>query len=57
MLGNNKDYKTADKRARTQLAKHAKLMEDLMAKGMDRNTASAQALNLLENRQRNRRAK
>jgi hypothetical protein len=51
-LGTNRDYKTADRRARTQLAKHAKLMEELLADRdfypFDRHHASNHALAMME---------
>jgi hypothetical protein len=42
-LGNNRDYKTADKQARTLLARHAERMRDLQATGLAREEASRQA--------------
>ena len=50
-LGNNRDYKTSDRRARVQLAKHAFLTKRLQELyGMTREDASKQALKLLETR-------
>ena len=43
-LGTNRDYKTTDRRARKNLAKHAAIMQDLMAAGMDKEAASKEAL-------------
>lgn len=43
-LGSNRDYKTADRRARTQLAKHKEIMDKLISQGMTREQASATAL-------------
>jgi hypothetical protein len=48
MLGNNRDYKTSDRRARTQLEIHARRMKDLMAQGMTKDAASRQALAEME---------
>jgi hypothetical protein len=42
-LGNNRDYKTADRRARALLARHAVRMKELQATGMTREKASQQA--------------
>jgi hypothetical protein len=42
-LGENRDYKTADRRARTLLADHNARMDALIASGMDRDQASKQA--------------
>jgi hypothetical protein len=39
-LGNNRDYKTANRRALEQLAKHWELMKKYMAAGKDREEAS-----------------
>lgn len=49
-MGNNRDYKTSDRRARTALATHAKLMAELMAKGLTREAASAEAMRLMESK-------
>ena len=42
-LGTNRDYKTADRRARRQLATHYERMQALIAQGMSREEASKQA--------------
>ena len=42
-LGTNRDYKTADRRARKQLAIHFERMQALIAQGMSREDASSQA--------------
>lgn len=47
-LGANRDYKTTDRRARTLLAKHAEIMNRLIAEGMTREAASAEALKQME---------
>jgi hypothetical protein len=60
-LGNNRDYKTADRRARRGLAKHAARMNELVSQGMDREAASSQAFaemqRVREERAANRRAR
>jgi hypothetical protein len=47
-LGNNRDYKTTERRATRQLAKHTKLMDELMKAGMTREEASKTALKKME---------
>lgn len=47
-LGANRDYKTTDRRARKVLGKHAEIMNRLIAEGMDRETASREALKQME---------
>lgn len=47
-LGNNRDYKTSDRRARKNLKKHSELMEKLIKQGMSRNDASREALRMME---------
>jgi hypothetical protein len=47
-LGNNRDYKTSERRAFKNLAKHAKLMKELIAHGMTREQASTYALREME---------
>lgn len=42
-LGNNRDYKTTDRRARRNLCRHYKLMADYQAEGMSREEASQRA--------------
>jgi hypothetical protein len=49
-LGNNRDYKTADRRARALLARHAGRMKELQATGMARKEASQQAYRELPKR-------
>jgi len=46
----NRDYKTADKRARTLLARHAERMRELEAQGLTREEASEQAFRELSKR-------
>jgi hypothetical protein len=48
MLGNNRDYKTADRRARNRLAVHAELMARYISHGMSREEASKLALRHME---------
>lgn len=43
-LGNNRDYKTSDRRARKNLARHFTLMQGYIAQGMTREDASRKAL-------------
>lgn len=49
-LGINRDYKSADRRARTQLAKHQEMMHRLLAdfSEMTREDASRIALEIME---------
>lgn len=51
-LGNNRDYKSAERRGLKKLAEHAKLMEELMAHGADRALASRLALDEMEGRKK-----
>ena len=39
-MGNNRDYWTADRRARTGLKRHAEIMATLIEQGMERAEAS-----------------
>lgn len=48
MLGNNRDYKTADRRARKQLRIHAENMKQLMELGHSKEHASRIALQMME---------
>lgn len=47
-LGTNRDYKTTERRAISNLRRHAILMDQLKAKGMSREEASAEALRIME---------
>ena len=47
-LGDNRDYKTAGRRAVEQLAKHAELMKKYEAEGLSREEASRKALAEME---------
>lgn len=49
-LGTNRDYKTADRRARQQLARHKEIMDRLLRENpvMTRAAASDTALRMLE---------
>ena len=49
-LGVNRDYKTADRRARKLLAIHNEIMNSLMKNGMDREAASNEAMKCIEDR-------
>lgn len=49
-LGNNRDYKTTDRRARKALARHKEIMDRLISEGMEYLAASAEALRIMENR-------
>jgi hypothetical protein len=51
-LGNNRDFRTADRRARTLLARHAERMKELQATGMTREEASSQAFRELYGKKR-----
>ena len=44
-LGTNRDYKTTDQRIRENLRIHKVRMDELMAQGMDKKSASKQAFN------------
>ena len=47
-LGTNRDYKTADRRARKNIARHAELMNEIMKIGYDRERSSRFALDVIE---------
>lgn len=47
-LGNNRDYKTAGRRARNNLKRHAELMNAIIKNGCERDEASKLALTLME---------
>ena len=49
-LGNNRDYKTTHRRAAKNLATHKRIMDNLVAEGMDREEASKAALQQMENK-------
>lgn len=52
-LGTNRDRKTADRTARTQLAKHAEMMQRLLAdfRELTRSQASALALRIMQGKE------
>lgn len=47
-LGNNRDYKTTDRRARKSLERHGMLMASLIARGFIRDEASRIAMAFME---------
>ena len=47
-LGTNRDYKSSERRVLRNLARHAVIMQELIAHGMSRGEASAQALAEME---------
>ena len=47
-LGNNRDYKTTERRVRKVLAEHADIMARLIAEGKSREDASAEALAIIQ---------
>jgi hypothetical protein len=53
-LGNNRDYKTRDRAARTNLKRHAVRMAELESQGMTREAASKQAFDELRKRKQDR---
>lgn len=50
-LGTNRDYKTRDRIARNGLARHYARMQELIASGMDRESASQQAYREMTSKQ------
>jgi hypothetical protein len=46
-LGNNRDYKTNDRRVRKNLTEHFRLMNELIASGETREEASRHALQVV----------
>lgn len=47
-LGTNRDYKSADRRGRNQLKKHAEIMDWFISRGDARELASSKALRAME---------
>lgn len=47
-LGNNRDYKTTDRRARKNLSRHLELMNEIMSMGFAKTQASKLALEIIE---------
>lgn len=56
-LGSNRDYKTTDRRARTALAKHAAIMDQLMAENPNLTREAASSLAMAQMKKSGRRNK